>query len=253
MDVFENEFALYILVSFISAAFFQWLYQGAASRILRSIIPKEYDALDIKRRNISCSALCSMVNATIMFTTSLYLLLTHNLHKNICWTNDIATRLLSCVELGAYFTDTVVLLRGKTETNIAPYILHHIAIVFGSYISLGYGVFAYFLCLRGINELSVPFQHARQILYDIGWKNERIYLINGLCFLFTFFISRICLIPITIYSVYTIWGTMEFARVNLFCKIVFLGGAVSIDSLNVYWFCLISRGAYKILMKNKHP
>lgn len=253
MWTLEDENSNYLITIGVTFILFQWIYHIGAPKILNVLMTKEMASMSKRKQNITYSGICSVANSFVMGTASLYFLLTHNLHKNICWSDDFYVRLLSCFEIGAYFSDTLVLLSGNNEQRITPYICHHVVILFGSYISIAYGVFAYFLCLRGINEFSVPFQHARQIFYDVGWKDTRLYITNGLCFMVTFFFSRICIIPITIYSIYSIVGTPELARVNLFCKVVFLGGAVTIDTLNIYWFSLITRGAYKLLLKKKHP
>ncbi|XP_039259470.2 TLC domain-containing protein 4-B-like [Styela clava] len=252
MSWLGSENIIYIASTIWWIAFFQWIYHVGSKKFLMWTIPNEYGKLSTQKQNISRSGVSSAVNGIIMFVCSLYLLLNHNLHDDLCWKDDFYVRLLACVEMGCYLADTFVLLTGETVEDTAFYIFHHLCIVFGSYIVIVNKVFPFFICLRGLNEISVPFQHLRQTFYDIGWKNNTIYLVNGLAFLFTFFFGRICVIPITMYFISQIVGTAELASVSLFCKVVFLGGVVIIDALNIYWFSLISNGAYKILFKKKH-
>ena len=96
-----------------------------------------------------------------------------------------------------------------------------------------------------IMEVSTPFVSFRSILSTMGMKEHRLYLINGLAMLFTFFIFRICLLPYLF-----IWYS-SIINVPVLTAIMSLprGCKISIAILflpQYYWFYLICKGAMKV-------
>lgn len=132
-------------------------------------------------------------------------------------------------------------------------VFHHLFI--GSY---GLVVIAY---LRGglgdcvfsfmyMMELSTPFVSFRGILSTMGLKDSKMYVINGLVMLFTFFWCRVFLMPYVCYYYSQVVNLPFFEaiwRLPRGCKISIL--ALFLPQL--YWFRLMLRGAIKVFFKNK--
>lgn len=96
-----------------------------------------------------------------------------------------------------------------------------------------------------IMEASTPFVSFRSILSTLGMKKHRLYVINGLLMMFTFFVFRILLLPYLL-----IWYSIKI-NTPLLAAILALprGCKISISILflpQFYWFYLIVRGAMKV-------
>lgn len=143
-------------------------------------------------------------------------------------------------------------------TGFAKYILsnpimtiHHIFIgSFGlaviTYLKGGIGdcMFSHFYMM----ELSTPFVSFRSILSRMNMKNSKIYVINGLLMIGTFFVFRVLLLPYLFYAYST------FANISLWQAITTIPrvSKISIGILFIpqyYWFYLMMLGATKVFFK----
>lgn len=96
-----------------------------------------------------------------------------------------------------------------------------------------------------IMEASTPFVSFRSILSTMGLKKHRLYVINGLLMLATFFVFRILLLP------YLLLWYANMINMPVLAATASLprGCMVSIAILflpQYYWFYLIVRGALKV-------
>lgn len=132
-------------------------------------------------------------------------------------------------------------------------IMHHIFIgTFGllvvTYLRGGTGDCVYsFIYLM---EFSTPFVSIRSILSTMGLKNTRIYIINGITMLITFFICRIFMWPYVFYW-YSEVINRPFVQAIMGlprkCKI----GILILFLPQIYWFQLMVRGALKVFLPSK--
>lgn len=131
-------------------------------------------------------------------------------------------------------------------------VFHHLFIgsyglVVISYLRGGLGdcVFSFMYMM----ELSTPFVSFRGILSVMGLKESKVYVINGLVMLFTFFWCRVFLMPYVCYyysQVVNLPFFEAFWRLPRGCKISIM--ALFLPQL--YWFRLMLRGAIKVFFKN---
>lgn len=132
-------------------------------------------------------------------------------------------------------------------------VFHHLFIgsyglVVISYLRGGLGdcVFSFMYMM----ELSTPFVSFRGILSIMGLKESKMYVINGLVMLFSFFWCRVFLMPYVCYYYSQVVNLPFFEalwRLPRGCKISIL--ALFLPQL--YWFRLMLRGAIKVFFKNK--
>lgn len=133
-------------------------------------------------------------------------------------------------------------------------VFHHLFIgsyglVVISYLRGGLGdcVFSFMYMM----ELSTPFVSFRGILSIMGLKESKMYVINGLVMLFSFFWCRVFLMPYVCYyysQVVNLPFFEAFWRLPRGCKISIL--ALFLPQL--YWFRLMLRGAVKVFFKNSN-
>lgn len=127
-------------------------------------------------------------------------------------------------------------------------IMHHIFIgSFGFLVivylrgGLGDCVFGYVYLM----ELSTPFVSLRGILSKMGLKQSKLYVINGLLMLATFFFCRVAMFPYVCYLYSLVVDKPYFEAIMLLprgCKI----GIMILLLPQLYWFWLMIKGALKV-------
>lgn len=95
-------------------------------------------------------------------------------------------------------------------------------------------------------EMSTPFVHLRWFMYEMGLKESKVYMVNGLCMVASFFLARNVL---GLYMSYIYWDTSEQQLTNprpggvpVPVMWFFRVANVLLNLLNAYWF-------YKMLSK----
>ncbi|XP_058067366.1 ceramide synthase [Anopheles bellator] len=139
--------------------------------------------------------------------------------------------------------------------SFARYIMSHPLMVFHHLFIGSYGLMVISFLRGGLGdcvfsfmymmELSTPFVSFRGILSVMGLKKSKVYVINGLVMLFTFFWCRVFLMPYVCYYYSQVVNLPFFEAVwNLpwGCKVSIL--ALFLPQL--YWFRLMVRGALKV-------
>uniref|UniRef100_A0A1B0A1X5 TLC domain-containing protein n=1 Tax=Glossina pallidipes TaxID=7398 RepID=A0A1B0A1X5_GLOPL len=105
----------------------------------------------------------------------------------------------------------------------------------------GHCIYSYMFMM----EFSTPFVSLRSILSTLGLKETRIYIINGLIMLLSFFICRVLMWP------YVMWRYSLEIKLNIWQAIYGLPAGCIIGILvlflpQLYWFFLMLKGALKV-------
>lgn len=79
-------------------------------------------------------------------------------------------------------------------------------------------------------------------------KSSKAYILNGLVLTVVFFACRIVTMPSCWYMIYSVYGTEPFDRTGGI-KYVLIISCGALDSLNVFWFYKLCKGAHKTLQK----
>ncbi|GLV36706.1 uncharacterized protein CBL_02459 [Carabus blaptoides fortunei] len=140
----------------------------------------------------------------------------------------------------------------KTQPII---IMHHLFIgSFGFLVivylrgGLGDCVFGYVYLM----ELSTPFVSLRGVLSRLGLKATRMYVLNGLLMVATFFFCRVMMFPYVCYLHSQVIGLPYLEAIMTLprgCKI----GILILLLPQVYWFWLMLKGAAKVFCTSKPP
>ena len=88
----------------------------------------------------------------------------------------------------------------------------------------------------------------RWFLDTMEKKSSKAYILNGLVLTAVFFACRILTMPSCWYMIYTVYGTEPFTRTGGI-KYVLIISCGALDSLNVFWFYKLCKGAHKTLQK----
>ncbi|XP_058838968.1 TLC domain-containing protein 3A isoform X1 [Topomyia yanbarensis] len=154
-----------------------------------------------------------------------------------------------------------ILLSSKLGTpSFLRYLISHKLMVFHHLFIGSYGL-AVISFLRGglgdcvfsfmyMMELSTPFVSFRGILSILGLKESKVYVLNGLVMLVTFFWCRVFLMPYVCYYYSQVVNLPFFEalwRLPRGCKI----SIIALFLPQLYWFRLMIRGAIKVFISSK--
>ena len=78
-------------------------------------------------------------------------------------------------------------------------------------------------------------------------KNSTIFMLNGLTLSITYFIVRIATIPPYWIKVYYIYGTEPCIKLGRIWYVL-LSSCIILDSMNIYWFVKVLKGARKMVV-----
>ncbi|KAJ8916652.1 hypothetical protein NQ315_000297 [Exocentrus adspersus] len=138
--------------------------------------------------------------------------------------------------------------------------LRNNAVIVGHHLFIGGFGFLVITYLRGglgdcffgfvyLMEASTPFVSLRGILSKMGMKESRLYVVNGLLMLVSFFVCRVAMFPYVIHMYAQAIGKDFISAVFTLPR----GCLVSIAFLllpQIYWFVLMLNGATKVLRKS---
>lgn len=131
-------------------------------------------------------------------------------------------------------------------------IFHHLFIgIWAAFVvvhlrSIGDCVFSFYYLM----EFSTPFVNFRAIFSMMGLKDSKLYVNNALIMYFSFFIVRVLLVPLVLWHYSNIINESfykAFVGLPLSCSLSIL----AIYLPQVYWFYVMSKGAYGLIKPAK--
>lgn len=134
----------------------------------------------------------------------------------------------------------VVIIQGSSETLI----FYGVTWSFHFSVSLLISVFTW---------TERPFSSASRWFLDaVGHpRSSRGFIINGYLMGVSFFLCRILIMPIYYYKCYSVWGTSEQRDLGILVNFFWIFTCIVLDTINLYWFVKIVKGAIKLTRKLK--
>jgi hypothetical protein len=111
--------------------------------------------------------------------------------------------------------------------------------------------FPLFNVYRSTQELSTPFLNIRWMLLDANLKNTKVFNYNLGLFLVTFTFCRLVFIVPFWMKFYSCVCSDAWNAMSLFTHCMLIVSNVPLDALNMYWYTLIVKAAYKIFKNQK--
>ena len=146
------------------------------------------------------------------------------------------------ISCGYMLYDTCYMLRHKIVRSPLMLMHHLLSILVWPYAALRSRALLLVLFFI-ITEVTNIGQHTRMILYKLGLKHTRTYLVVGVSWILLFFVVRIVPGPYLFYKLcrgsYAAYNTFDFVLMMTTCPLPFM--------LNLYWFYLLVRGLISFL------
>lgn len=131
------------------------------------------------------------------------------------------------------------------ESNL----IHHVLVLMAWW-QLTSGKYAQGIaCASMLCEVSTPFVAARWYLDKAGMKEGKMYFVNGIVMMLTFFVTRVCLYSYFMIPLYQMRASILSLPILNIC--VFLGCYFAGVILQNFWFFKIARGAWKVVSGTK--
>lgn len=239
------DFSLNVAVIVFSFTFFHFI----ATPLVRyfSVDTDLYKQLSPEFKIQWCSRGVSTIHAVISTVLSFYVLAVDDVtYQDPLWGKSLLGELTVAFTYGYMLADLVYLvmeLSPKTSDVYYASIVHHFMFIICEPILLVSGAMTHFALVRLFAEVSTPFVNFRWSLAASNKKETRIYFYNGLMLVFTFFFSRILMLP---YVYLRLLGPSDSEGMHRlgFRKIILVGPAI-VDVLNIFWFYRIVKGIIK--------
>ncbi|XP_052775656.1 TLC domain-containing protein 4-A-like [Mya arenaria] len=198
----------------------------------------------------------SNVNALVSIALSSYTLLWDaGMHEDRVWHDTFAARLACAVVVGYMVADLACMVAWcrVSRGEIAGYLFHHAATIYAYYFISAYGVLCYFGMLRLIAEASTPTVNQRWYFDKLEYSRSRpLVVLNGFLMVATFFLFRMCAMPVYWFQVWQVAGSEAVTRLGHIRAIMFVPTFV-LDVLNTFWFYKMCRGFIKAIRTLKTP
>ncbi|CAF0867451.1 unnamed protein product [Brachionus calyciflorus] len=159
------EFAYFI--TFFSGAFVSFLF------ILRSKF-SWFRQLDKKTQIQFADKLVSCIHSVTITIRALYVLFTDpNLQENkLIYNSETLCRTYQ-ITLGFFIFDTLIMFIYKNEMFDWKFLIHHVASILGSGVTMSYGTFSYFALIRSLSEASTVFIQIRWFLLTLKLEKTK--------------------------------------------------------------------------------
>ncbi|XP_072019609.1 TLC domain-containing protein 4-B-like [Amphiura filiformis] len=167
------------------------------------------------------------------------------------WGRSFISQLPLAITLGYIVADSIVMLHKFKFKDARPFLAHHFCTAVPYWFNITFGPLTYFAVFRLLAEFSTPFVNQRYFLDVLGKKSTLGYVINGVLLTIVFFVTRIAVIPPYYREVYYVLANRSTLQLNWLYLLVWVGGSVVLDVLNVWWFRKILRGAIKTIQLHK--
>ncbi|XP_066281224.1 TLC domain-containing protein 4-like [Branchiostoma lanceolatum] len=237
---YNNYHIMTIVTSFFAhLAIFKWL----APWMLRKASPV-FATLSQDKQIVLRNCVMSAFHGAVAGGMGLYVFLCPGgaLPDQI-WYDLPTCRHAECIILGYTLADTLLMVF-NTCLQDRMMIPHHVVSIIGAYAGSVIPALSYYGNLWVLMELSSPFVHIRMILYRLGQERSRLYLLNGILMLVTFFACRVAPIPLW-FQLAEPMATGELYEIGplLFFTVIVLTPIVY--GMNIYWFSKMCKRAYQ--------
>eukprot|EP01137_Pigoraptor_chileana_P032035 Opistho-2@20774 len=221
-----------------------------ASFPVSKALSKTFRGLSDHQKVDWCSRVSSTIHAVVVTVVALFCLYDEWEIPNRFQHDSPAMYSMLAMSAGYLITDALVICFnfdafGNAKLNMQT-LLHHALGISGLFLVLKNNVFLFYMTWRIICEGSTPFVNLRWFLAtNEEWKNSKLYVVNGLLMVFSFFALRVAMSPF-------IWIAMfktsdQLFQANGVLVGIFIAYSIVLDVLNLYWFSSIWKGLLKAL------
>ncbi|XP_014666360.1 PREDICTED: transmembrane protein 56-B-like [Priapulus caudatus] len=248
MDVISQKQAFIICTASFA---FCLLLQYVVNPMLTSAFMPKYKLLCYSDKLDWNSRVTSTIHAIIITVNCLYVVIEPAVWMNPAMEYSRVLIAMCLICIGYILADTLVIFMHWHYIGSIPFLVHHAATTTACAVTVITSWWTWFTALRLLAEFSTTFVNLRWFLQKLDIpKTSRIAVWNGLTLVASFFACRIMLIPVYWLSVYNLIYSPTWLLLNWW-KYFGIACPIFLDTLNIYWFGKLVRGAVEILWLRK--
>ncbi|CAH1267570.1 TMEM56 [Branchiostoma lanceolatum] len=219
-----------------------WMAVFALSPALFTWLSLSYRSLPNGRQRLVDNHFKTVVHGTFVAALAWYAYTCTEIPPEGVWLNAPLVRFESAIYFGYLLSDLIQTAMYPHVSNI-EFVSHHVLSLYSSFIAASYPAMPYYANICHMMQLSNPSGFFRVILEELGFKDSKYYVWNGITLLVTCFISRILVTSI---------ATINLAKIVLFQDALsqlpfhvsscYIFGSLFFNTMNYYWFGLICKG-----------
>eukprot|EP00697_Spironema_sp_BW2_P003609 gnl/Spiro4/14809_TR7983_c0_g1_i1.p1 gnl/Spiro4/14809_TR7983_c0_g1~~gnl/Spiro4/14809_TR7983_c0_g1_i1.p1 ORF type:complete len:299 (-),score=25.14 gnl/Spiro4/14809_TR7983_c0_g1_i1:115-1011(-) len=164
----------------------------------------------------------------------------HSLHSYL-WT---------MIAVGYFLMDLLTMIRYPALYSHGM-LAHHVLGSFSFPIVVYYRHLELVVVLFVMTEATTPFINLHWIFSALNRRSGWLYLVNGFCMFFGFWIIRLPMTPYVLMTMSSNW--QGFLQVSPLVKVLFVIAVTGISVLNIFWSYLIAKGLLKAVMSATRP
>ena len=217
----------------------------------RTFLPQKYPKLG-KKLSLFHSLPASTLHAVFCTGMVVYLLWSGSMGTNRVFSKSPLGFATMQITLGYLVADFLICLSDRHLRADRFMLMHHAFGIIG--ISLGLycqGKFMYFIVSRQISEFSTPTVNLFVLLLMLDKRDSSLFVFNSLAMIFAFFLCRLLLLPWFWIEMVQTLSKPASTLVPLHLRVWTLVTYVIFDTLNLWWFWKMLKGALKFFTKAK--
>lgn len=246
----EKDSSFYVGTAAASFSLCLFLFYIISPR-MSSVVSSRYHQLPLAKRIDWNTRIGSNMHAVVVSVMSLYCFIFDvETNSNPVVDDAILARTGVAITMGYISADLFILLLSYKHIGDLLMVTHHIMAILAYYFVVVYGVLPYFANVRQLAEISTPFVNQRWFFDAVGHpRSSCSFVTNGYAMGASFFLCRIAIMPIYYYKCFSVWGSQEQRSLGGLVSFYWISTCIVLDTINVYWFAKIVRGAIKLTLK----
>ena len=220
---------------------------------LFKMVEPRYKNIPAKQRTHFSTLSSSTLHAIISSIMAVYLLWSGSMEPNRVFSKTPLGFTVLQISYGYFIGDFIVCLLDPVLRNDAGSMLHHIAGIVSITLGLFYqGKLMFYIVYRLVSELSTPCVNLWWYHHQLGNKEGFWYLFASVGMVVAFLLVRILPIP---WHWYALVQTLQIPQCSVVIpfhwRVYIVGVYIVFDTLNLYWFYKLMKGALKFLFSSK--
>ncbi|CAH3146796.1 unnamed protein product [Porites evermanni] len=248
----QKDCNLYVATAVASFSSCLFLFYFISPRFSSLVIPG-YQKLSVAKRIDWNTRIGSNLHAIIVSIISLYcFIFDAETTSNPVASDAVFVRIGIAITLGYISADFLIIILSYKLIGDLFTVTHHLMAIWAYYFVVVYGSLPYFANVRQLAEISTVFVNQRWFFDAIGYSRlSHGFVVNGYIMGASFFLCRIAIMPLYYYKCYSVWGSQEQKDLGALISFYWISTCIVLDSINLYWFTKIARGAMKLTRKLK--
>ncbi|XP_078683066.1 TLC domain-containing protein 4-B-like [Branchiostoma floridae x Branchiostoma belcheri] len=221
-----------------------WLAVFKLSSKLFTWLSPSYRGISKNKRHVVDDSFKAVVYGCFASPLAWYAYICVEIPPGAVWLDVPLVRFLSALYMGSILAQLIVTIGYPyaSTTDFILYKMHHAVSLYSTYIGASYPAMPYYANVCYMMQLSNPSVYLRVILKELGHKESKYYMWNGVVMWVTFALCRVLVTTIATFNLVKVMMFQDaFRRLPLHVSLCYILGSLVFNTLNYYWFSLMCK------------